>query len=191
MPSSWKREMISPFMFNLPDEYIVETDWISWIKHKCFPIGLIDHDLYGTICMICVDKIGRRYAKRSLMAWVIVVPKEGRVCVAVPTLILVWHRLFQKKLKEKFKKIYNIFFLQKILKSRCHTKRRAGAATRARPSFGMTQTQDIRDLFAWRCPNVHDLANTRELNIQWNSTLSWEKIGHSSNWYLICLNVAR
>ncbi len=32
--------------------------------------------------------------------------------------------------------------------SRCHTKRRAGAAPRARPSFGMTTTQDIRDLFA-------------------------------------------
>ena len=35
-------------------------------------------------------------------------------------------------------------------KSRCHTKRRAGAATHARPSFGMTTTQEIRDLFA-RC----------------------------------------
>ncbi len=31
--------------------------------------------------------------------------------------------------------------------SRCHTNRRAGAATLARPSFGMTTTQNIRDLF--------------------------------------------
>ncbi len=35
---------------------------------------------------------------------------------------------------------------------------RAGAASRAHPSFGMTTTQDIRDLFAWRAPNEgHDL----------------------------------
>ena len=32
-------------------------------------------------------------------------------------------------------------------KNRCHTKRRARAATRAHPSFGMTLTQDIRDPF--------------------------------------------
>ena len=31
--------------------------------------------------------------------------------------------------------------------------RRAGAAPHARPSFGMTTTQDIRDLFAKRSPN--------------------------------------
>ncbi len=51
---------------------------------------------------------------------------------------------FSNKQKKKF----NIFFGKKNLKSRCHTKRRAGAAPRARPSFGMTTTQDIRDLFA-------------------------------------------
>ena len=37
---------------------------------------------------------------------------------------------------------FKIFFL----KSRCHTKRRAGAAMCARPSFGMTMTQAIRNL---------------------------------------------
>ncbi len=40
-----------------------------------------------------------------------------------------------KKIQKFKKKIF-----QKILKSRCHTKRRAGAAPRARPSFGMTTT---------------------------------------------------
>ncbi len=80
-----------------------------------------------------MDTTGWRYAKRSLMPWVVVIPKEGRACI---TLLLVWHRLFQKKK----------FFLQKNLNSRCHTKRRAGAAPRARPSFGMTTTQGIRDL---------------------------------------------
>ncbi len=41
-------------------------------------------------------------------------------------------------------------FPKNFSKSRCHTKRRAGAAPHARPSFGMTPTQDIRDLFTWR-----------------------------------------
>ena len=45
---------------------------------------------------------------------------------------------FSKKKKSK-----KNFFFKKILKSRCHIKRRAGAALRARPSFGMTTTQDI------------------------------------------------
>ena len=40
------------------------------------------------------------------------------------------------------------FFIFYFLKSRCHTKRKAGAVMRARPSFGMTMTQAIRDLFA-------------------------------------------
>ncbi len=38
--------------------------------------------------------------------------------------------------------------------SRCHTKRRTGARGRAHPSFGMTPTQAIRDLFALRYPVV-------------------------------------
>ncbi len=51
---------------------------------------------------------------------------------------------FQKNFKIQF------FFLpKKNLKSRCHTKRRIGAATHAHPSFGMTMTQGIRDIFAY------------------------------------------
>ncbi len=68
---------------------------------------------------------------------------------------LVWHRLFKKKKKknkkEKFfstKKTNNS--KQINLKSQCHTKRRIGTATRTHPSFGMTPTQAIRDLFVWR-----------------------------------------
>ncbi len=60
---------------------------------------------------------GQCRAKRSLMAWVGAIPKEGRT----PTLRKKKIKIFQKKVK----------------KSRCHTKRRAGAA----------QAQDIRDLF--------------------------------------------
>ncbi len=39
---------------------------------------------------------------------------------------------------------------EKVLNSliRCHTKRKEGAAPHAGPSFGMTTTQDIRNLFA-------------------------------------------
>ncbi len=37
-------------------------------------------------------------------------------------------------------------------KSQCHTKRGMGAATCSHPSFGMTRSQAIRDLFRWRRP---------------------------------------
>ncbi len=47
------------------------------------------------------------------MSWVVFIPKEERVRVAAPALILVWHRLSR-------------FFFRKV---GCHTKRRAGAAT--------------------------------------------------------------
>ena len=39
-------------------------------------------------------------------------------------------------------------FPKKNLKNWCLTKRRMGATMRANPSFGMTTTQDIRDIFA-------------------------------------------
>ncbi len=42
-------------------------------------------------------------------------------------------------------------------KSLCHTKRRMGEATCAHPSFGMTPTQNIMDLFAW-CLITHELS---------------------------------
>ena len=44
-----------------------------------------------------------------------------------------------------------IKIFKKNLKSRCHTKRRVGAATRTCLSFGMTTIQFTRDLFPW-CP---------------------------------------
>ncbi len=37
----------------------------------------------------------RHHTKRSLMAWVGVIPKEGSASVAEPILLLVWHRLFR------------------------------------------------------------------------------------------------
>ena len=36
----------------------------------------------------------------------------------------------------------------------CHTKRRVGAVVCTHPSFGMTTTQDIRELFAYCSPNM-------------------------------------
>ncbi len=36
---------------------------------------------------------GLHYAKRSLMSWVIVIPKEGWTCMAAPILLLIWRRL--------------------------------------------------------------------------------------------------
>ena len=48
------------------------------------------------------------------------------------------------------------FFIWKIqcdTKSRCYTKRRMGEAIRTHYSFGITPTQDIRDIFASRSPS--------------------------------------
>ena len=38
---------------------------------------------------------GLCHAKRSIMAWVGVIPKEGWACVVAIILLLVWHRLFE------------------------------------------------------------------------------------------------
>ncbi len=79
---------------------------------------------------------GLHHAKRSLISWVVVRPKDGWAHVGI----------FKKKKKKKK-------FDKKNLKSRCHTKRRLGAAMRIRPSFGLTATQAIRDLLMWCCPS--------------------------------------
>ncbi len=46
------------------------------------------------IRMVTAVTFGLRYAKRSLMSWV-VIPKEGWARGAAPALLLVWHRLFR------------------------------------------------------------------------------------------------
>ncbi len=46
-------------------------------------------------------RTGSRYAKRSLMSWVVIMPKEGRARRAAPALLLVWHRLKKKKKTKK------------------------------------------------------------------------------------------
>ncbi len=62
-------------------------------------------------------------------------PKATCVCLMISYF---WISAFDKK--KHLKKIW------------CHTKRRMSAVTRAHPYFGMTMSQDIRDLFAWRSP---------------------------------------
>ncbi len=106
---------------------------------------------------------GLRYAKRSLTSWVVVIPKEGR---ARPH--------FSKKKKITF--FQKKFFFQKIIKSRCHTKRRAGAAPRARSSFGMTPTQAMRDLFAWRRPHVRWVIPSTSQLWKWGLFCNYFKI---------------
>ncbi len=56
--------------------------------------------------------IGLCHARRSLMSWVAVIPKEGRACMAAPTLLLVWHRPF------RFFWFFFFFFFF-FLESRC------------------------------------------------------------------------
>ena len=63
----------------------------------------------------------------------------------------IWAAL-REKVPNVLSRCHTKLFEKKILKSRCHTKRRVGAAPCAHPSFGMTATQDIRDLFAKGSP---------------------------------------
>ncbi len=89
---------------------------------------------------------GPHYAKRSLMSWVVVIPKEG------------WARDpsfgMTPTFPKKKSKLFSIFF-QKNLKSRCHTKRRMGAAMHAPPSLWQglrrwgTFSLDPAHLYSW------------------------------------------
>ena len=101
---------------------------------------------------------GQRQVKRSLMFWVVVIPKEGRRAEPRPPFF--W---YDTDFLEFFGKVWKcvswLYIYILFLKSRCHTKRKAGAAPCARPSFGVTTTHDIRDLFAWRRPNYFYTAN--------------------------------
>ena len=97
--------------------------------------------------------------KRSLISWVVVIPKEGWfVCKLYGyALLLVWHRLFSffflfLKIYILFLLFYLFIFFNFFWKSRYHRKRRAGAAMRAHPCFGVAPTQAIRDLSSWRHP---------------------------------------
>ncbi len=53
--------------------------------------------------------------KRSLMSWFVVIPKEGWACVAMPVLLLVWHRLVRF-----FFLIFDFFFKSRDLFAWCH-----------------------------------------------------------------------
>ena len=70
----------------------------------------------------------RRHSKRSLMAWVVVIPKEGWAHV-------LWHRLFRFFLGGGQTFLY--FFINFFTKKSVSNVR-------------MTTTQAIRELFAWR-----------------------------------------
>ncbi len=53
---------------------------------------------------------------------------------------------------------YNIWCQQsQVLKSRCHTKRRMDAATRATFSFGMTTTKTLKSVFSWHSSYIRHL----------------------------------
>ncbi len=81
----------------------------------------------------------RRYTKRSLMSWVVVIAKQGRAHMAAPALLLVWHWLFRFM---TFSFLCVCFFF-----CCCFFKSRGCA----RPSFGMTTTQDIS---IWTCSRL-------------------------------------
>ncbi len=71
-------------------------------------------DPYGPLISHVISthrRTGLRYTKRSIISWVVVIPKEGWARVAAPALLLVWHRLFRFYFwKKKFSKFCWIFF---------------------------------------------------------------------------------
>ncbi len=83
---------------------------------------------------MCTVSPSRSLAKQgdalgSVCSSVLFVDMWAELCEKVPNVLSRCHRLF------KFS--FETFF---FLKSRCPTKRRADAATRARPPFGMATT---------------------------------------------------
>ncbi len=85
------------------------------------------------------------HAKSSLIAWVSVIPKKRHVWF-----LLVWHRFFLEKKNNKK------FFSKKRKKKKADVtpKEDWACCMFAYPSFGMTLTQAIRDLFAWCLPPI-------------------------------------
>ncbi len=151
---------------------------------KLIPASSLSHVDYrsGIVCLMFFsikwhpgisgcDISDHNNSKRSLLSWVVVIQKEGRAHMAVPALLLVWHRLFRFSFSfvKNFDLFYFYFFWKKKLisssffkkkliflsciSSQCHTNRRMGTATRAHSPFGMTLTQASRDLF------LHDVVH--------------------------------
>ncbi len=98
-----------------------------------------------------------RHEKTDLKVFVVVIPKEEWACMAAPILLLVRHRFLENM-------IYEVKRL-KILKSRCHTKRRMGAATRAHPSLGMTTKKTLGSVFP-RCASCLEQLSIWENSMQ-------------------------
>ncbi len=73
----------------IPYEKFPQATW-NCCDHMLLCIGFsscvtcpVSEDIQFTV----VDKIGSSYAKRSLMSWVVVIPKEGRARMAAPVLL--------------------------------------------------------------------------------------------------------
>ncbi len=112
-------------------ESLVRVTWdINWTLWEpklrvllLFKIGgkvLIPRDI---LCWSWVQTTcDMRHEKIDLKVFVVVIPKEGWTLLTSSTI---------------------------FSKSRCHTKRRMDAATRAHPSFGMTTTNTLKSVFSW------------------------------------------
>ncbi len=101
--------------------WLVRCVYTTWCKRNLFQMCTGRWSF-----LTAYNNMGSVTQKRSLMAWVIVIPKEG------------WVRVTFRE--------YNLWCQQsQILKSQCHTKRRMGAAM---------HTQANRDLFACQSPYI-------------------------------------
>ncbi len=81
---------------------------------------------------------------------------------------------------------YNLWWQQsQILKSRCHTKRRMGAATLVHPSFGMTATKTVRFVFSWCTSCIFTL--TDHVECQYITVILVTSNSNCMFWYPLAL----
>ena len=114
-----------------------------------------------------------RHEKTDLKVFVVVITKEGWAC-------LVWHWLFENI----------VYDVSQILKSRCHTKIRMGAAMRAHPSFGMTTTNTLRYVFLWRASYVLNIMSLFRFWSVRTINHKIEKYPRRLHWWSGCLQGA-
>ena len=123
---------------------------------------------------------GQRHAKMSLMSWVVVIPKEGWARVAAPSLLLVSKKKKKKAIffRRYWVENYDIIILctNTIFRLNLWSSGAVGVIPKEgrarRPSFGMTTTQDIRDLFAWRILDMSSLWQSHIMTFWHNAELN-------------------
>ncbi len=82
--------LISRFIFSF---IFVRTLWVCGLLQFISDLLCMQKINWLWPIQFMYTHIGLCYAKKVLMSWVVVIPKEGRAHMTSPVLLLVWHRL--------------------------------------------------------------------------------------------------